>query len=603
MSPQFVKAEAHPELSNEIATLSNKLISAINHQTVLDDTLAATRHELEASRALVTKLEEQITRQQEMLSGDVWVRRKTTESEKKALLARVADEKKLRLDVEKEKRKIEQELESLTADLFEEANKMVITAKEEARREQGAMQRKNDQIKAQLADTENLLKSQQEQLTELKQVLEQMTIEHEDQTTGTTPSSPTFSKFDVKYDEQHSSDGTAPSPLVGPVSPTYPTSFTHLIQPILRNDLSSYEDFMQLVKSSRKPAGSRISTGSFNGLGGALGLGIGGNISSAHPSNSSNTSLSTIGTPVSASSSPQTPNTPASTVSTGSTTLAAQLPALKETKFFKRVLAEDIEPTLRLDIAPGLSWLARRSVLNSMADGSLVVEPVSNNSTFASITKPQHYPCSLCGESRKEQQHLRSHRFRTNESDSAQRYPLCKYCLGRVRSTCDFLGFLRMVREGHWRAEDEDSEKAAWEESVRLREQMFWSRIGGGVIPVGHSAASLDLDKSPRISQEETRKPDGEQPVVEDLRPKTPLELSKLSAELPEFFNTPHDVHDQTDEIGNESEVQRVATPTPSKRESVQSTHPAENVVEVNEESILAKNATQRLSITIPAQG
>jgi len=39
----------HPDLSNEITTLSNKLINAINHQTNLDDTLTATRHELEAS--------------------------------------------------------------------------------------------------------------------------------------------------------------------------------------------------------------------------------------------------------------------------------------------------------------------------------------------------------------------------------------------------------------------------------------------------------------------------------------------------------------------------------------------------------------------------
>ena len=101
-----------------------------------------------------------------MLAGDVWVRRKTVELEKTQLLARVAEEKRGRLEVEQQKKKIEQELENLTAALFEEANKMVITAKEEARAEQEALHRKNDQLKAQIADTEGLLKSQQEQLAE-----------------------------------------------------------------------------------------------------------------------------------------------------------------------------------------------------------------------------------------------------------------------------------------------------------------------------------------------------------------------------------------------------------------------------------------------------
>ena len=97
--------------------------------------------------------------------------------------------------------------------------------------------------------------------------------------------------------------------------------------------------------------------------------------------------------------------------------------------------------------------------------------------------------------------YLRNHRFRASETDSAQRYPLCKYCLGRVRSTCDFVGFLRMVKDGHWRADGEDSEKAAWEESVRLRDQMFWARIGGGVVPISQLSPGGDGQKSRRVSR------------------------------------------------------------------------------------------------------
>ncbi|KAI1501628.1 hypothetical protein F5X99DRAFT_193950 [Biscogniauxia marginata] len=511
----------HPDLDQEVAALSTKLINAINHQTSLDDTLSATRQELSASRERVAELEALVARQTEILSGDVWIRRKTAESEKSKLLERIVEEKRLRLEVEKDKRKIEQELETLTVSLFEEANKMVITAKEEAKREQEILHRKNEQLKAQLADTEGLLKSQQEQLVELKLVMEQMTAEHDDHS-GTTPSSPGFSKFDPRDDDTQISEGPSQSGPMEPYSPTYPTNLPHLVHPVLRNDISSYDDFVALIKTSKRASSSRASSGSYTGLNPILSLASSSSISA--PSNASTASLSTTATPASSNVSPQTPHTPASSISGAPPVAFAPLPALKETKFYKRVLAEDIEPTLRLDTAPGLSWLARRSVISAMTEGSLVVEPVPTNSPFASISKPQYYACSLCGETRKDETHLRNHRFRTSESDSAQRYPLCKYCLGRVRSTCDFLGFLRMVKDGHWRADDADAERAAWEESVRLREQMFWSRIGGGVVPMLHSSHGHSNSiggRSIRSSHEASRILFNENKLITSCEPST----------------------------------------------------------------------------------
>ncbi|KAH9235377.1 hypothetical protein K456DRAFT_35447 [Colletotrichum gloeosporioides 23] len=572
----------HPDLDDEVATLSTKLINAINHQTTLDDTLTATRQELERAREQIRHLEEQNASQREMLAGDIWVRRKVVEEEKKTILLRVTNERKLREDVEKEKKKIEQELENLTTALFEEANNMVISAKEEARIEQEALQRKNDNLRSQLGDMEALLTSQQQQLADLKHVMEQMALEREEGTTGTAPSSPGFSRSEFKDDERP--DGVLASPLVDPSSPTYPTSLTHLIQPVLRTDLGSYEDFVALTRISRNRAGSRVSSGSFNGISG-LGLGMGGSTSSAHPSNASTASLSTAGTP--ASSSPQTPNTPASVSSTASANLGPPPPALKETKFFKRVLAEDVEPTLRLDIAPGLSWLARRSVLNAMSDGSIVVEPIPANAPFAAIVKPQFYPCSLCGDSRKDDEHLRTYRFRTSESESAQRYPLCKYCLGRVRSTCDFLNFLRILKDGHWRADDEDAEKAAWEESVRLREQMFWSRIGGGVVPASQPTPSAS-EKSPRSSHESD---------ANDVEPVVAQVPAIVEAdEKPEEDKS--DVKDADTPEETEAPPARPETPNTSNRKSTQSLAPE---TAANEGKDGAKDGEKRLSLSIPS--
>jgi hypothetical protein len=51
------------------------------------------------------------------------------------------------------------------------------------------------------------------------------------------------------------------------------------------------------------------------------------------------------------------------------------------------------------------------------------------------------------------------------------------------------MAFLRTLKEGLWKCEGEGDQKHAWEESVKLREAMFWARIGGGVIFSVHSQA------------------------------------------------------------------------------------------------------------------
>jgi len=516
MSPAFGDAMAsphHPDLDQEVATLSTKLINAINHTTTLDDNLSATRAELENAREKIRQLELRVEEQREMLAGDVWVKRKSVESEKAQLLARIAEEKKARAETELQKKKIEQELENLTTALFEEANKMVITAKEEARQEHEALQRKNDQLRAQIADTELLLKSQNEQLAELKDVLQQMTAEQEEQSSLVIPSSPGVSQFDAQ--EDHPAHAVQHHGLPDPSSPSYPTSFTHLLQPVLRTDLASYADFKDLIRTSKRLSGQRFSSVTAPPAMVSLGIGLGSIASQASLSNASNSSLSTVAT--SPASSPQTPVTPGSASSIASAGIAGLLPHLKETKFYKRVLTEDIEPTLRLDIAPGISWIARSRVMTAMTEGSLVVEPMPAASTgrFGRAIKPELSSCALCGESGQDEKHLRTHRFRISENGSAQSgYPLCNYCLARVRSTCDFLSFLRVVKDGHWRADDEDAEKAAWEESVRLREQMFWTRIGGGVIPSAHHLPPASAAPSPRPSVESEQKtPEPEQPA------------------------------------------------------------------------------------------
>ncbi|KAF1344528.1 hypothetical protein BDV97DRAFT_303615, partial [Delphinella strobiligena] len=449
--------DSHPDLSNEVAMLSTKLINAINHQTSLDDSLQQTRHELETAKRRIVDLLARSNDYASQISRGTLVKRSEMDKELKAMREELSDAQKQRVIAENGKKEMEVELENLTSALFEEANAMVAAA----RKESEATERKNTQLRSQLNDTELLLASQQEQLADLKGVMERMSSERDETETvphsSTAPSTPGHDTANKTFEPFPMSPS---APAFNETPPDQPLRFAHLITPVMRTDVQAYADFADLLKCSRaaNPSHSR-------------------NSSTTHFSNSqaSNSSVSMV------SSSPSIPGSFASAVAASprESSYTSSLPPLKDNKFYKRCLVEDIEPALRLDLAPGLSWLARRTVISAIANGTFVIEPFIPQSRFYGNV----YACSLCGESRRTETHARRHRFRTSEDDSAQRHPLCGFCLGRVRATCDFLGFLRMVRDGLWRAKTEDDINDAWEESVRLREKMFWARLGGGVVP------------------------------------------------------------------------------------------------------------------------
>lgn len=127
-SPEMSRSSStsphHPELSNEVAALSNKLIHAINHQTDLDDTLNETRHELDAAQERVRQLEPLVKEHQSLVANGLLVRQQDVETELLRLKTTLADERRQRVKAENDKKGIEQELETLTTALFEEANEV-----------------------------------------------------------------------------------------------------------------------------------------------------------------------------------------------------------------------------------------------------------------------------------------------------------------------------------------------------------------------------------------------------------------------------------------------------------------------------------------------
>ncbi|KAJ9212631.1 hypothetical protein DTO166G4_5702 [Paecilomyces variotii] len=479
LSETSTSAPHHPDLSNEVAALSVKLIQAINNQTTLDDTLAETRQQLENAQSKITELQTANDKYRKDITDEVLVKKSDVDYEILRLKASLAEERAQRALADRAKKNIEQELETLTAALFEEANKMVSAAKQERE----AVEKKNEQLRSQIKDMETLMASQQQQLAELKSVMQGMGSVRDEADTltiaSTAPSSPCVTQQSLAgVSRLRETPSFSPiTPVSMDLSPGPSTSFPNLIKTVCRTDVQAYDDFRDLLNHSTnsKPP-SRAASGSYAGLN-VMGLAsLAGHSISPNPSFGLQGSISQSHSPNSSASSPQ----PSS----------AHIP-LKETRFYKRALTEDIEPTLRLDMAPGISWLTRRSVLSSICEGSLVVEPMPPASLKYA------FPCSLCGERRKGTENERTHRFRTSDSESAQRYPLCVLCLEKVRSCCDFTGYLRLILDGHIRVSDAEDEKEAWEETIRLRERMFWSRIGGGVVPTFTTAASSPEKTSP----------------------------------------------------------------------------------------------------------
>ncbi|KAF2861505.1 hypothetical protein K470DRAFT_200930, partial [Piedraia hortae CBS 480.64] len=411
--------DAPADLSAEVATLSTKLVNAINHQTNLDDSLQSTRLELEKTQQELARVRQEATNEVAQLRQEL------------------SRERARRDEAERQRKQTEGELENLTTALFEEANTMVAAARKEVE----AVERRNGQLRTQLSDTEVLLASQTEQLHGLKGVMEQLERASETERDSSLPATPVRSS--AQWDADPSSPLDAPCVDVTSYPPLH---FAQFLVPALRFDVAAYHEFEDLLAIGRRSGPHSRHTS-------------GGTPSTSSPSLPGGLSFTTSSSP--------TPNNPSSV-----------LTPLKDSKFYKRSLEEDIEPTLRLDLAPGLTFLSRRTVLASLLSGSLVVEPFTPQERFYSPV----FACALCGEGRKDEVYLRKHRLRTNEDEGAQRYPLCDYCLNRVRVAGDFVGFLRMVRDGHWKAEGEEEQHSAWEECVRLRERMFWARIGGGVV-------------------------------------------------------------------------------------------------------------------------
>ncbi|CCG81329.1 Putative uncharacterized protein [Taphrina deformans PYCC 5710] len=484
-----LQSESYAKISGQYTdykSLNAKLVTAIEKRAELEDNVASIKHELDLARARIEVLESAQEEHNQMVASGLLLEKKDVDLGNETLAKELSLERDHRLSAEGSRKEIEKELEDLTSSLFEEANKMVAVE----RIENAALRERNEHLTTRLTDNEILLASQQAQLEELKLVMQKMSDREE--LNDSRPASPNPNK---RHSHKYSRDsmkglrtplsGTFPSPFtqqLEAISITQdepqlaetvatvndPEDFSGMLMPRYRTDIVAYEDFLLLLHQPKvsRPTVSRVVSAS------SLAPEADQYTKDAIAARSPHMSVSRASSP-----SLERSMSTAGTLWTryaDSAEMKKDLP-LRDTKFLKRALIEDIEPTLRLDQGPELGYLSRRSILNAVIEGHLIVEPMP---AHLARYKPDRYPCALCGDARYTDEIKRNYRLKTSEKIDSQPYPLCNWCTDRVRSVCTYVAFLKQVKDGLWKASTESEEMRVWEESVKLRESMFWSRVG-----------------------------------------------------------------------------------------------------------------------------
>lgn len=433
---------------------------------------------------------------------------------------RVIEETASRGKAERDKADFESELDDLSANLFNEANRMVAVE----RRAKLTAEEKSASLEERLRDTETIISQQAKQMGALGSKLEAAEAQLADAKARQGDQEPKSAALAVgeapqasSVDGGHGRDDAAnglsmpPSPIAAlskrRPSSNEPFSISHPL-PHLQLDLLPFHEYHLFLRQvSRRTLSTSTRA-----------------VSPGGPSTTS---------------SPSTPGPLGPEPS----------PLIHHMShpFIKRCTEEDSDPVLRLDYAPGLNWLSRRQVASAIAEGQLIIEPLFGHLPSAH--------CALCGNGLEGQPHSISgstmnmngaegsgaagaaatisaaarptasamrklidkswgfrsvgathsreasmsppqsphqqsptsapapsssatsgvYIFRTDVpgSNNSARYPLCtKYCLPRMRAACEFWGLLRSITvKGQARAAEQHTISAMPKPTVGEQQQ------------------------------------------------------------------------------------------------------------------------------------
>ncbi|THH06014.1 hypothetical protein EW145_g4376 [Phellinidium pouzarii] len=301
------------DLISQVTQLNGKLVKSYDRVSDLEDELHVASSAARSSSLKISHLEIERAQHLAALNTGLYVEKEHVTAELTRLMERATDEAAARGQAETARLNIEEELDDLSANLFDQANKMVA----EARFGRAMSERK-------VVDAEMALKSAEEAVGMMQ--VQMQTLRDEKERTADENARLRSLMEKGKFVEH--------APIASPASLK------------LLNSHAPYQEFLLFIAHLR----------------------------SVRPSSPTPPHISSI----------------------------LPLP------FLARIQTEDSDPTVRLDFAPSLNWLSRRSVLSAIYSGQLTIEPMAASTLFLesspSSTLQSMIPgsqtglsCALCG--------------------------------------------------------------------------------------------------------------------------------------------------------------------------------------------------------------
>ncbi|ORY89484.1 hypothetical protein BCR35DRAFT_300689 [Leucosporidium creatinivorum] len=389
-SPSFILVAALrsqiTDLTSQVTSLNSKLVRSYTSIGDLEDEVHERREGERRAKAKAVELEQDKQRWEREIERGGWVERDHVSAEMQRLMSKVLEETKSRETAVEAHTALETEIDTLTSQLFDEANKMVVVerlararAEEKMRslEEAGSnLQAVFEEVQVNLRETVEKLESRDKELDECHRRMAKA---------GVPFDSPEPEKGAKDAHTVAFSDGDNVVPLDNkalvqdPFNP--PLSPSQHAPPRLLNNVLPYHEFLAFIHHLRQLRISVLSR-PFD------------NPAYPHPYTSTASSLAHRGF--------GTIPHPSSTTVTQTTLINPPSPAqllaphlLLSTHlsqpFLKRCVEEDSDPSLRLDLAPGLGFLSRRTIGTAIVDGTLLIEPFFSGAELPSDK------CALCG--------------------------------------------------------------------------------------------------------------------------------------------------------------------------------------------------------------
>lgn len=400
------------DLKQQVTGLNGKLVRSFERMADLEDDLVDVRGQLGSNNQQIDALEKEQEEHLEALNTGLLVEKQHVSSEMQKLMDRVLEETQQRGKAESDRNKIEAELDELSAKFFSEANRMVAVERLARARAEG----KSEQLEKSLKNTELVMVEQQKILASLQQQIEQ--LEHEAQSEEIVEKESTSASEGALPGKGPGSESEEPPPMHisslvrtpsdPSLDPAKDTRFLplSLLRQQVQINVEAFREFIAFLSFLRrqrlllKPFYEFTQAPARKGtppLSDPLRGMATGPISPFAP----NLGL-------------QTPSNPFQAAGVGRhkdfPLLPANADALVQVSnqlsqpFLKRMQEEDSDPCLRLDLAPGLGWLNRRTAHTAILDGHLVIEPLFPGGVVPDDqdvrARTAHLPvatCALCG--------------------------------------------------------------------------------------------------------------------------------------------------------------------------------------------------------------